>query len=59
MDTLENIIKALQSRKGDWGVIARQAEVSYSWLTKFANHKIPNPGVNTIERLDAILRKAA
>lgn len=59
MDTLENIRNELRSRKGDWGVIASEAGVSYSWLTKFANNKIPNPGVITIERLDGILKRAA
>lgn len=55
MNLLEKTIALLQEHKGDWIAIAKQADVSYSWLTKLANNKIPNPSVITIERLLAIL----
>jgi predicted transcriptional regulator len=55
MNLLEKTINQLQSHKGDWVELARQADVSYSWITKLANGKIPNPSVITIERLLAIM----
>lgn len=51
MDLLKQILTELNSRKGDWPKIATDNEVSYSWLTKLAQGKIPNPGINTIIRL--------
>jgi predicted transcriptional regulator len=56
MTLLEQTIERLQSRKGDWAEIARANDVSYSWITKLAQGKIPNPGVLTIERLNSYLR---
>ena len=55
MNLLQDVIYALNARKGDWPAIAVQADVSYSWLTKLAQGKIPNPGVRTIERLYQVL----
>ena len=51
MNLLETVIKALNERKGNWPVVAQENDVSYSWLTKLAQGKIPNPGIQTIERL--------
>lgn len=59
MSTLDKVITRLESRKGDWKQIADDADVSYSWLTKLAQKKIPNPGIKTIERLEKVLKKAA
>jgi hypothetical protein len=38
--------------------IVRATGISQTWLTTFANGKIPNPGVVTIETLNAFLKKA-
>ena len=59
MNLLQQVINELQRRKGDWVSIAQEAEVSYSWITKLAQGKIPNPSVVTIERLYLILKQAA
>lgn len=48
----------LGKRKGDWQSIAVAAEVSYSWLSKFYNGHIDNPGYATLRRLDEHLRAA-
>ena len=45
----------LNERKGDWQRVARTAGVSYSWLTKFAQGRIPNPGYMTLKRLHSAL----
>jgi hypothetical protein len=55
MNLLQDVIDALNACKGDWPSIAAKANVSYSWLTKLAQLKIPNPGVKTIERLYQVL----
>lgn len=55
MNILEKTINQLNLHKGSWVEIAKDAGVSYSWLTKLAYRKIPNPGVVTIERLLTIM----
>lgn len=42
---------ALQARKGDWQAIATGSGVSYSWLSKFVNGHIDNPGFGTLMKL--------
>jgi hypothetical protein len=55
MDIQDKTIKLLNDRKGDWVDIAKRADVSYSWITKFANNKIPNSGTRTIKKVLAVL----
>ncbi len=45
----------LENRRGDWPEIAVSAGISHSWLSKFANGHIPNPGLRTLERLELAL----
>lgn len=62
MENLDTEVKALlTTRRGEWQAIARDpaADVSYSWLSKFANGHIPNPGYATLKRLRDYLRAAA
>lgn len=47
---------ALMGRKGEWQAVAAGADVSYSWLSKFANGHIDNPGYATLTRLRAFLK---
>jgi len=47
----------LLARKGDWQTVAKGANISYSWLSKFANNHIPNPGYVTLTKLLAYLTK--
>ena len=51
----ESVSAMLKARKGDWMAISQQAEVSYSWLSKFVNGHIPNPGYATLARLHKLL----
>jgi transcriptional regulator with XRE-family HTH domain len=45
MDHLDTRLQAeLRNRRGDWRTIAARSGISYSWLSKFANGRIPNPG---------------
>jgi len=60
-DSLDTEVKTLlEGRRGDWLVIAAdpRADVSYSWLSKFANGHISNPGFATLKRLRDYLRSA-
>ena len=50
---------ALERRRGDWKRIAKESGVSYSWLSKFANHKIANPGFDTLKAVHAVTTAAA
>lgn len=46
----------LGARKGDWQSIASKTGISYSWLSKFFNGHIENPGYQTLRALHAYLR---
>jgi transcriptional regulator with XRE-family HTH domain len=59
-NALDTQVKALlEQRRGDWQAIAKGAEVSYSWLSKFANGHIDNPGYATLKRLREYLEPEA
>jgi transcriptional regulator with XRE-family HTH domain len=47
--------EALLARKGDWKAVADGSGVSYSWLSKFVNGHIDNPGYVTLTQLAAYL----
>lgn len=53
---LEYVLTELRARKGTWTEIAKELEPDswasyYSWLTKLAQDRIPDPSVNKIQRL--------
>lgn len=50
------IRKQLAVRKGDWNEIAQRAGVSHSWMSKFVNGHIKNPGIRTLEKLGSALK---
>lgn len=51
-NNLDTQVRALlESRRGEWPAIAEGSNVSYSWLSKFANGHIPNPGLVTLREL--------
>lgn len=54
----ESLLVQLRERKGQWPSVAERTGVSYSWITKFAQGRIPNPGVATLRKLAAGLRNA-
>lgn len=47
----QTVLRLLDARRGDWQALAAKAGVSYSWLSKFANGHIPNPGFATLTKL--------
>jgi transcriptional regulator with XRE-family HTH domain len=47
--------EALGARKGDWPKIAEASGISYSWLSKFFNGHIENPGYAMLMKLKACL----
>ena len=50
----------LEARRGEWQAISDEAKVSHSWLSKFVNGHIPNPGLTTLRKVyDAIERRKA
>lgn len=58
---LEYVLAELDARKGNWPSIAKEMEPEawesyYSWLTKLAQGRIPDPSVNKIQRLADHLR---
>ena len=55
---LDQIVRdLLGARKGDWQALATASDVSYSWLSKFYNGHIPNPGFATLKKLHDELTK--
>lgn len=57
LDTL--VRDALIARRGEWQSIADAAEVSHSWISKFVNGHIDNPGYATLKRLHEYLTAEA
>jgi hypothetical protein len=51
MSLISSVRDELVARKGDWPDICRQTEISYSWLTKFAQARLENPGAARLEKL--------
>lgn len=47
--------EALKKARGDWLAIAEESRVSYSWLSKFVNGHINNPGFQTLKKLSECL----
>ena len=51
-DEIDEVRAALNAEKGKWPEIARDIDVSYSWLTKFAQYGMPDdPGFKRIAKL--------
>jgi transcriptional regulator with XRE-family HTH domain len=42
---------ALDRCKGQWDTVAARSGVSYSWLSKFFNGHVENPGANTLQKV--------
>ena len=51
----QTVLRLLEAKKGEWLSVAKAAGISYSWLSKFANGHIPNPGYATLTKLHAVL----
>lgn len=50
--TIETIRENLNSFRGAWPTVCSETGLDYSWLTKFAQGKIPNPGFIKIQALN-------
>jgi hypothetical protein len=57
MDLIQDVKKRLMARKGDWLEISKSAGISYSWIVKFADDQITNPGYLTLLKLRSHLTK--
>ena len=53
--TIEQIKAALDSRRGTWRQVCEDTGLDYSWLTKFAQGQIKNPGYRKIQTLAGYL----
>lgn len=47
----QQVRRLLNSRKGQWKVIAAATGISYSWVAKFAQGHISNPGYQRLRNL--------
>lgn len=58
---LDFVLTQLDSRKGrrtgNLVDIARETELDYSWLSKLAQRRIPDPSVNKIQKLADYFRR--
>lgn len=53
----EEVKTLLVRRRGEWRAVAAGAGVSHSWICKFANGHIPNPGFVTLCKLKDYLTR--
>ena len=57
---LDAEVKAiLEARRGEWQAIATESKVSHSWLSKFVNGHINNPGLATLRKVYAVVERRA
>lgn len=54
-NTIDTIREDLNGLRGTWPKVCEETGLDYSWLTKFAQGKIPKPGFDKIETLRAYL----
>lgn len=54
--SVDVVITWLETEKGNWPKIAKEAEVGYQWLTALMQGDIIDPGVRKIERLGKLMR---
>jgi transcriptional regulator with XRE-family HTH domain len=52
----QSVLELLKARKGDWPRVVADSGVSYSWLSKFVNGHITNPGYATLNRLYEVMQ---
>jgi len=57
MSIITAIRTELLARKGNWRKICSDTNLSYWWLTKFAQRRISNPGTVNLEILKTYLEK--
>ncbi len=55
-DLYEFSIRRLQKLQGRWPEIAEHLGFSYSWLTKFANGRVPNAAYHRVAALADYLK---
>lgn len=51
MDIIDFVRESLNNNKGTWPAVCEETGLDYSWLTKFAQGKIPNPGYQRVDAL--------
>jgi len=56
-DLLSNTVHLLSVADEPRHVIAKNAGVGYEWLAKFAQGRIPDPGVSRVQRLHDYLTR--
>lgn len=57
MDLIQDVKKRLLARLGEWKEISKASGVSLSWIVKFVDGQIKNPGHLTLIKLQSFLKK--
>lgn len=52
----EFVLSQLQAAKGTWPKVASESGVPKRTIEKIARGEIPNPGINTVEKLASYFR---
>ncbi len=53
MNRVEKVRKRLKKHRGRYHEIAKELNVSPTWVTQFANGRFVDPGANRIDSLEA------
>lgn len=55
----DEVRELLEARRGDWMLIAKELDISHSWISQFVRGLIPNPGYPRLRDLKAHLATKA
>lgn len=50
-DVMKELMEFVNEERGCWKEMMLECDVSESWLRKFSNGEIPNPGVITLDKI--------
>lgn len=55
----EEVRTLLEQRRGEWMSIAKELDISHSWISQFVRRKIPDSGYQRLRRLHEHLKGCA
>ena len=57
-DIDQQVRSRLEGRRSEWAKLAEESGVSLSWIYMWMRGEIPNPGIETLRALSAVLGRS-